>query len=411
MLPKINGKKIEDCNEEDLQVILDNPDYRENEYIDFKRNFSFLEMDKKSPERKEHISEFKSDICSFANAGGGYLIYGISDNKGMADKINGISIKDNNIDKFELDRKNNLNNILPKLPYIKFSFVPLSNGNYVVIIYIMGDRFAPYFHLEDEKNYKIYKRVGNGKQVITYTELKNMFNQSLSLENEILEYRKRRVDYYLHKNEMFKPFYLLHIIPDTFLDSSYNENVFVLNRKGIIRAEDTFRVIGCSEVSIPFPDGIRFEQFKKRDNSQCCLCNNFIVECCDESDLINENKLGKLFFAHDCWENICDVIRMYVNNFRYVLHTNRFFVCISLINYDDCYTDTRMYGSVVSGRINEDVLLCTPVTFNDFSDEKIFKNDLLMCKLQYFLSVGISSNSTIQPLIDELYDDKKEEKP
>ena len=43
---KINGKTLMECTESDLQVIIDNPDYRENEYIDYKQNFSFLEIDK-----------------------------------------------------------------------------------------------------------------------------------------------------------------------------------------------------------------------------------------------------------------------------------------------------------------------------------------------------------------------------
>ena len=43
---KINGKTLMECTENDLQVIIDNPDYRENEYIDYKQNFSFLELDK-----------------------------------------------------------------------------------------------------------------------------------------------------------------------------------------------------------------------------------------------------------------------------------------------------------------------------------------------------------------------------
>lgn len=46
MLPKINGKSFLVSSEEDLKLLIDNPDYRENEYIDYKRTFSFLEMEK-----------------------------------------------------------------------------------------------------------------------------------------------------------------------------------------------------------------------------------------------------------------------------------------------------------------------------------------------------------------------------
>lgn len=46
MLPTINNKSFLECNEEDLKVLIENPDYRENEYIDYKQNFSFLEVPK-----------------------------------------------------------------------------------------------------------------------------------------------------------------------------------------------------------------------------------------------------------------------------------------------------------------------------------------------------------------------------
>ena len=105
MLPKINGKSFLDCTEEDLKILIDNHDFRENEFIDYKQNFAFLEMPK-GKDRNEKIAEFKSDVCSFANAEGGYLIFGVSDVDGCASELLGVEI--DNTDRFELDRRNNL---------------------------------------------------------------------------------------------------------------------------------------------------------------------------------------------------------------------------------------------------------------------------------------------------------------
>ena len=44
MFPKINNKSLLDCTEEDLQTLIDNPDYRENEYIDYKKTFTHLDL-------------------------------------------------------------------------------------------------------------------------------------------------------------------------------------------------------------------------------------------------------------------------------------------------------------------------------------------------------------------------------
>lgn len=69
MLPKLNNKSFLECTEEDFESLIENLDYRENEYIDYKKNFAFLEIPKeKKAERNCKIAEFRSDVCSFANA-------------------------------------------------------------------------------------------------------------------------------------------------------------------------------------------------------------------------------------------------------------------------------------------------------------------------------------------------------
>ena len=65
MLPTINNKSFLDCNEVDLKNIIENFDYHENEYIDYKENLHYLEIPKDTKDRKALIAqgkcEFKSD--------------------------------------------------------------------------------------------------------------------------------------------------------------------------------------------------------------------------------------------------------------------------------------------------------------------------------------------------------------
>ena len=82
MLPTINGKSLLECNEDDLNEIIDNSDYRECEYLDYKRDFSILNYSKKDDKKKQEIFEFRNDVCAMANGNGGYLIYGIGEGKG-----------------------------------------------------------------------------------------------------------------------------------------------------------------------------------------------------------------------------------------------------------------------------------------------------------------------------------------
>lgn len=73
---KINNREFKEWAAEDLYEIIENESYRENEYIDYKETFAVPEcQDKESKRRKQN--EFRHDICSFANADGGYLVFGI----------------------------------------------------------------------------------------------------------------------------------------------------------------------------------------------------------------------------------------------------------------------------------------------------------------------------------------------
>ena len=220
-----------ECTQADFEVLLHNPDYRENHYIDYKEDFSFLKtLKEKAPKEKvlAKITDFRNDICAFANADGGYIIYGIRDNEGTAAELIGVEM--DNPDKFELDLRNKLMPIMPKIPPVTFRFLHLDNGRYLVIAFIEHDYYAPYIHIEEQKNFKIYKRNGNGNTVINYTELKNMFVQSRVLEDEILQFRKQRINYYKDLDDKkFERFMLFQMIPESF--QNYRIPLFIRERQ------------------------------------------------------------------------------------------------------------------------------------------------------------------------------------
>ena len=68
---------------DDLRSLINNEDFRENQFIDYKRTFDFLEAVDKLQKVKGK-NEFRNDVCSFANADGGNLIFGISEKNGIA---------------------------------------------------------------------------------------------------------------------------------------------------------------------------------------------------------------------------------------------------------------------------------------------------------------------------------------
>lgn len=412
MLPKINGKSFLMCTEEDLKLLLDNPDYRENEFIDYKQNFAFLEIPK-GKERTEKINEFKNDVCSFANSEGGYLIYGISDVNGCASELIGIRIQNDDTDRFELDRRGNLNNIYPKTPYLKFNFIKLDSGNYIVIIYIKRDNLAPYMYIEDEKNYKIYKRTGNGKQTIMYSELKNMFTQSISLDKEIQSFRTERINYFLGQadedEDTFSKFLLLHIIPDSFIDTSYNENMYILERNNKYDFRSIFSEFYCSSYSIPCVDGIRFlPTSNSLPNAECVIYNNKIVECFfplkDAINITQKHSEGCLACGY-VWEKIKETLYKYADVFGKILKDQKVYICISIVGCKGIATtyDSEEFVSFYCASIDRNRIICQPISIENIDFDALTKTLLKKLYIEFMLSVGRKNDKTLNELIKDVY--------
>ena len=403
MMPTINGKSFMDCNEEDLQNLIDNPDYRENDYLDYKASFSFLNIPKNDPDRTEHIAEFRSDVCQFANAEGGYLIYGIKDKKGQASEIVGIDIPGDNTDKFELERKNNLVPIMPKIPSVKFKFIPLVSGKYVLVIAVTRDSYAPYIHLEGDHDFRIYKRVGNSKKALSYLELKNMFIQSRSLENDVLCYRRNRLNYFRDHNDSIDGkalrFMLLHIIPETFTDSAYNQSVYQLMRSGKAKYSPMFSSMGCSGRPFPNVDGLRYGHYKNA--SKCFVNNNGIIECFltlgAEYTGNLEQGTHEYLDSGKLWDEIEGVVTYYAENFLPAIEASRMFACFTIVGCKGLVTEIRSlsyYGE--NSTIDRNELICSPITFHRDGDAE---ESLRALKVEYLLSIGIRNAEELDAFV------------
>ncbi|MBR5681675.1 MAG: ATP-binding protein [Ruminococcus sp.] len=353
-------------------------------------------------------------VCAFANAEGGYLIFGISDKNGCASEICGIDIPNNNTDKFELDRRNDLAGIQPKSPSISFCFVPLVSGKYVVIIHVKHDGFAPYLHIEDEKNYQAFRRAGNKKASMTYTELRNMFNQSLSLDKEIYNYRKERIQYYFEQsedeNDKYSRFLLLHIIPETFTDTSFNKNMYVLNRKNRYDFPSIFHDFTYGTRMNPCVDGLRF--LPDNDNvskSECYINNNGIIECFEslsERVSFSKNQFPSGFFAHrSYWYEIKNTIDRYRRIFQNIIKEERLFLCISIIGCKGLLTQAPENGYDIDspGVIDRNRLICNPVVLNNIHDDNEYDGIIKLLQIEYMQSLGIQDDANLNHLIKDVY--------
>lgn len=407
MLPTINGKSLLDCELEELQVLIDNSDYRENEYLEYKESFKVDKCEKN--EKPKAIAELRNDVCAFANADGGYIIFGIKeDGKGVVQELTGIDIAENNTDKFELNLKTYLQAISPRPPAFKTNFVKLESGKYIVIIFVQHDFFAPYIHLVEEKNYRIYKRVNSSKEVIKYAELKKMFTQSLSIEKEIEHFRNNQIAFYKTRTKGF-PFFLLHLIPDTFLDSSYDKPYYAIAKKNPSIFHSLNYVFECDSVAIPTIKGVKFEG--RGIDAECRYYNNAIVECFSSKKTFFYNPSNQLdIIWDDLWEPVFQFITTYHKRLAKELSSERVFACFSLIGAQGATITADYKNRIIrasEGTIDRYDYLCEPVIFDlDKGGSGLDKN-IKMLQLELLMALGIHNLPTLNELIGELYPEYK----
>ena len=193
--------------EEDLQALVDNS-VLECKTIEYKQALpSNSDSDKK---------EFLADVSSFANASGGDLIYGITEDKktGKPKSLDGLDIE--NPDK-EIQRLDNIirTGIQPRLPLVAISpLIPLGNSKFALVIRVPKSWASPHRVIPNDK---FYSRSSNGKYPLDVGELRIAFNLSETLSERIRNFRLDRIAKIL-ANETPVPLYdnpkiVLHLIP------------------------------------------------------------------------------------------------------------------------------------------------------------------------------------------------------
>jgi hypothetical protein len=206
-------KSLEQIKKEDLQSLVDN-EVLERRTLDYKQALpGRTDSDKK---------EFLADVSSFANAAGGDLIYGISQDKktGKPKELIGLLVE--NVDQ-EILRLDNLvrDGISPRIPSVKIQPYPLSNSQVALIIRVGKSWISPHRVIFGGHD-KFYSRSSNGKYPLDVTELRKAFTVVGSNVERIKKFREERISR-IFTNETPVPFLenakiVVHIIPLTSFD-------------------------------------------------------------------------------------------------------------------------------------------------------------------------------------------------
>lgn len=392
----INGKTADKVTENDLCTIIDNEDYAEGQYLDYKMLFAFEDKTLDKAKQAGEIVEFKKDVCSFANAEGGYIIVGVVEKNGIPQELSGIDIPKENTDAYKLKIRDKLANIQPKIPSVKIHCVELQNGKYVVIVEVLADGFTPYVYNKGEEPFDFVIRNGSGKTRMSYNQVMRMFNQSLELNKKIAEFRQNRVKLSANLNN---PFYLhLYVMSEDFVDASAHKKVYMMYKKEhdmIKNPKD------CNYMS-PNVDGIKFIHSYLSSNQKSIILYNSGV-C--ELDLIiefNNDIFGcisngkKYLDALPIWqEDIMNHINYSVQTLLGLGFSSRAFLCFDL----SCPVGTITHQEdFISPTIDRELIASQPVEIEDMSNEEALKAAKQNFFYEYLMSLGIRDSNVYENL-------------
>lgn len=379
---RINNKTFKEWIKEDISILLNNDDFRESQFLDYKRNFEFLEGDKF--QKAKGKDEFRNDVCSFANADGGDLFFGISEKNGLASAIMPISI--DNIDRFELDLRNVLLSIMPSVPPVEFHFIAVSGG-YVVVIHIEKGIFKPYMTVENQTTFRFFIRRGNHKEAMSYSEISNNFLQAASLASEIKRFRLERISEWVEDSS--GTFGVIHIIPATFQNPADFIQMCDLGKAGKIPIPLEYHnhirgrmLPNVDGIWFPSDDDLRnYEMLSIFDNGSVELKQDLHIRTIKDTEyLISDEFIG----------TISDIIMGTVHIYRSLERHAIVYICISIIGCKGYWNyDTGVGIRSQPTKVDRDRILCAPIEIKDILNMENVSAMIEECKKRTRYVLGI----------------------
>ncbi|MBN2207860.1 MAG: ATP-binding protein [Candidatus Coatesbacteria bacterium] len=177
------NKPLEDINENDLQYYVDSK-------VVERRTLEYKEaLPGKNDEGKK---EFLADVSSFANAAGGHIIYGITqDDNGEPKELSGLG--EINVDDARLHLENLMRDCLaPRIPRVGIQPVALTTGSVAMVIRI-GTSWALPHVVSWHKHWRFYSRNSAGKYPLDVQELRSLFALSETRAEWIRNFRAERL--------------------------------------------------------------------------------------------------------------------------------------------------------------------------------------------------------------------------
>ena len=237
----LDNKPFDDVSADDILALI--PEVAENRRLDYKRSL---------PENNEKsIRSFLNDVCALANSAGGWLIYGIDEERDEDGSKTGIpcevcGVGEVNEDEAIRDWQQRITQAIePRLIGHRVDFINgFEDGKKVMVVFVQKSLFAP--HRTNYKGVKeFYLRHDRFNMPMEMTEIRHGFVEAKQVPQKIDEFRRLRVMQILAGETPIEvltepPVFVCHLIPL----SSFAEDAAVDITR--ITGQNPMRVMGSS---------------------------------------------------------------------------------------------------------------------------------------------------------------------
>lgn len=138
----------------------------------------------------EEKKEFLADVSSFANAGGGDIVFGVAESAGLPNQVAGLG---DDLDEAILRLESSIRDgVSPRIRGVRSRAVPLGNGKKALVLRVPRSFARP--HVVTFRNHwKFFTRSSNGKHQMDVDEVRTAFVGSEAIAERVRGFRAERL--------------------------------------------------------------------------------------------------------------------------------------------------------------------------------------------------------------------------
>jgi Schlafen, AlbA_2 len=137
------------------------------------------------------VREFLKDVSAFANASGGHLVIGMTENAGVAAALSPLAGLDPDQEVLRLENIMR-DGIDPRIAGIRIKQIPIAAGGFVIIIRIPKSWNPPH-RVSARNSNRFYVRNSAGAHEASVEELRVLFNLAATAQDRIRAFRQERL--------------------------------------------------------------------------------------------------------------------------------------------------------------------------------------------------------------------------